>query len=87
MSRLLLGGRPTRTLGATSWGVTHMVHPAELREWTNPQGARFTSWSSSCGATGTVSGHTSLGTCSGLISLDYCHRLMLCPNCCAGVLR
>jgi hypothetical protein len=50
MSRLLLGGRPTRTLGATDWGVTHMVHAYELIEWTNPHGATFTNWRASCGA-------------------------------------
>lgn len=85
MSRLLLGGRPTQTLGATAWGVTHMVHSYELEEWTNPHGARFTNWKASCGAKGTESGHWSEGTCSMLSSLDYAHRLMLCKICCSGV--
>ncbi len=84
MSRLLLGGRPTRTLGATTWGVTHMVHAYELREWTNQYGVAFTDWHAGCGAHGTVSGHFSIGT-SGLTSLDFAHRQMLCPKCCATI--
>lgn len=86
MSRLLLGGRPTKTLCATEWGVTHMVHASELREWTNAHGARFVEWSASCGAKGTKSGHPSLGTCSSIHSIDYAHKKMLCPDCCAGIL-
>lgn len=86
MGRMLLGSRPTRTLGATAWGVTHMVHAYELREWTNPHGVRFTNWHASCGAADTVSGWYSAGTASGLASLDFAIRGMLCPDCCAGVL-
>jgi hypothetical protein len=86
MSRMLLGSAPTRTLGATAWGITHMVYRTDLREWTNPHGVRFTDWSSSCGATGTESGHVSSGTASGLSSLDFAHRGMLCKDCCAGML-
>lgn len=88
MSRLLLGGRPTRTLGAMGGDMrVHMVHAYELREWTNSHGAWFTDWQASCGAKRTVSGHYSHGTCSSLSSLDYAVRSMLCPECCSGVLR
>lgn len=85
MSRMLLGSRPTITLGATSWGTTHMVHAYELREWTNPHGANFTDWCAPCGAKGTESGHFSKSTCSMLSSLDFAHQLMLCKNCCSGM--
>jgi hypothetical protein len=60
-----------------------MVRAYELAEWTNEHGATFTDWRASCGASGTVSGHFSVGT-SGLVSLDHAHRQMLCPTCCAG---
>lgn len=86
MSRMLLGGRPTTTLGATAWGKTHMVHAYELREWTNLHGATFTDWHASCGAKGTESGHFSKGTCSMLSSLDHAVRMMLCRDCCGGML-
>lgn len=85
MSRLLLGGRPSRTLAATTSGVTHMVHRCDLREWTNPHGARFTDWRAGCGASGTLSGHVSAGMTFGLSSIDYAHRDMLCSVCCEGL--
>lgn len=83
---MLLGGGPTRTLGAVGGDMkVHMVHAYELREWTNPHGATFTDWHSSCGAKGTKSGHFSRGTCSSLSSLDGAVRGMLCRVCCSGV--
>lgn len=86
MSRALLGYGSTRTLGAVGGDMkVHMVHAYELREWTNPHGARFTDWHASCGAKGRVSGHFSIGTCSSLSSLDTAVRGMLCRNCCSGV--
>jgi hypothetical protein len=85
-SRMLLGGRPTRTLGAVGNDMkVHMVHAYELREWTNQHGAMFTDWSASCGASGTKGGHYSRGLCSSLTSLDFAVRAMLCPKCCPRV--
>lgn len=85
-SRILLGGKPTRTLGAVGGDMkVHMVHRSEIREWENPYGATFTDWSSSCGASGTKSGWVSRGTCTGLTSLDHAVRGMLCPKCCPKV--
>lgn len=87
MSRMLLGGRPTRTLGAVGGDMlVHMVRVGELLEWENPHRARFTDWSSSCGTRGTLSGWHSTGTATGLSSLDFAVRGMLCRVCCAGVL-
>lgn len=86
MSRALLGGRPTRTLGAVGGDMkVHMVRWTDLVEWKNPHGALFTKWSASCGRSGTVSGWLSTGTASGLNSLDTAVRGMLCSECCSGV--
>ena len=86
MGRAILGGKPTRTLGVVGGDMlVHMVHRAELKEWENPHGARFTDWSSSCGRSGTVSGWLSQGTAFGLNSLDTAVRGMLCKDCCSRV--
>jgi hypothetical protein len=62
--------------------VGYPVHAVKAySEWTNPYGARFTTWRATCGASDTDSGHGRTGP---FRRAGSARRAELCPACFPG---
>ena len=66
-------------MSASTKTVGYPVHAvARYARWTNPYGARFTTWAAHCGARGELSGHGPFG------EAGSARRRELCVQCFPG---